>query len=166
MTSKKDPVYCQGLVLRFKNKPTFTSANKEISIRSYFTERQIHNRSGVTRAGQRSLSHSHTHWRPKKMTGHIWNFTQTRLKHVLKKSRWCLFDRIEQMCWLTQAWLAKKSGITLQNNDTHQYFVTKLRVGEDCGAQSCTPSNSAVPPATRSVCVWSVCVCKLNSSPR
>lgn len=73
-----------GLLSRVgsKNTPTFTSANKEISIRSYFTKRQIHNRSGVTRAGERGLSHSHTHWRPKKMTGHIWNFTQTRLKHV------------------------------------------------------------------------------------
>lgn len=86
-------------------------------------------------------------------------FYSNTAKHVLKEikmmSRNKEFNRIEQMCWLTQAWLATKSGITLQrqqNNDTHQYFVAKLRVGEDCGAQSCTPSYSAVPPATRGVC--------------
>lgn len=155
---QEDQVYNQGLVLRFKNTPTFTSANKEISVRSNSTERQIHNRSGVTRAGERSLSHSHFHWRPKKMTGHIRNLTQIEL-HMYQNSRRGLkikaFNRTEQMCWLTQAWLARKSIITLQrqqNNDTHQYFVARLRVGEDCGAQSCTPSYSAVPPATRGVC--------------
>lgn len=38
---------------------TFAGANKEVAVRGDSTEGQIHNRPGVTGAGERRLSHRH-----------------------------------------------------------------------------------------------------------